>query len=90
MFNAKQEAGHNLKIKYDWFYPGMGSDGKTPKLDWREEDSGQLKEWTLIQVEGEEPQPVAEVVAEPAKGKAKPPAKGKAVEEPTDNRPRII
>lgn len=63
------------------------------KLDWKEEETGQLKEWTLIQVEGEEPQPVEvvpEVTAPAAKGKAKPPPKGKQVEEIIDNRPRTI
>jgi GTP cyclohydrolase III len=58
-------------------------------------DSGFLKDWNLIQIEGEEP---VEAVVEDIKvkgGKA-PPAKAAAkgattaLEEITDNRPRII
>ena len=52
-----------------------------------------MKDWNLIQIEGEEP--VTEVVEDPkAKGGKAPPAKekkgGAALEEITDNRPRII
>lgn len=90
---TKQEAGHNLRFKYEWFYPTADetNPGKI-KIDWREEDCGQLKEWTLIQVEGEEPaavEPTPEANAPPAKGKAKAQPK-KQVEEVIDNRPRTI
>jgi hypothetical protein len=46
----KHEGGHNLKVKYDWFRPESAD-----KLAFYEVDSGFLKEWTLIQVEGEDP-----------------------------------
>jgi hypothetical protein len=48
----KHEGGHNLKVKYDWFKPESGS---AEKLAFYEVDSGFLKEWTLIQIEGEDP-----------------------------------
>lgn len=59
-----------------------------------ETDTGFFKDWNLIQIEGEEPQPAEEVVVDP-KAKKKPekkadPKKGGALEEITDNRPRII
>lgn len=53
-----------------------------------------FKEWTLLQIEGEDPQPVVEQAAAPEK--ASPPKKGsaaakpKVVEEVIDNRPRTI
>ena len=53
-----------------------------------------MKDWTLIQIEGEEP--VDQAAAEDPKAKGKPPPKGKgggdksALEEITDNRPREI
>lgn len=82
--DLKHEGGHNLKVKYDWFRPESAD-----KLTFYEVDSGFLKEWTLIQVEGEDPQPVEVVVVDPkAKGKA--PVKNKVVEEVIDNRPRTI
>jgi hypothetical protein len=61
-------------------------------IDKLSNDSGFLKDWNLIQIEGEEP---AEAVVEDPKAKGKaPPAKAKgvtsALEEITDNRPRII
>lgn len=69
-FDLKHEGGHNLKVKYDWFRP------EAEKLAFYEVDSGFLKEWTLLQVEGEDPQPV-EVVAVDPKAKAKAPVKAK-------------
>lgn len=59
----------------------------------KETDSPQLKDWTLLQVEGEDPVPVEPVVVDPkAAGKKAPEKpKGKAVvEEIIDNRPRTI
>lgn len=51
-----------------------------------------MKDWTLIQIEGEEPQPVVDTSVpqeKPKKGAA--PAKGaKVVEEITDDRPRTV
>ena len=85
-FELKHEGGHNLKVKYDWFRPEPGS---ADKLAFYEVDSGFLKEWTLIQIEGEDPQPVEVVVLDP-KAKAKAPPKKAVVEEVIDNRPRTI
>jgi hypothetical protein len=64
-------------------------------IEQHNHDTGFLKDWNLVQIEGEEP--VEAAVEDPkAKGKA-PPAKGGAkggaaatLEEITDNRPRII
>lgn len=65
-------------------------------------DSGFFKDWTLLQIEGEEPKPVEPVaVVDPksaAAAKKPPPAQAKpdpkkpagALEEITDNRPRTI
>ena len=54
----------------------------------KETETPFFKEWTLLQIEGEEPAPKEEAVS-PAK-KGAPPAKGKQVEEVIDNRPRTI
>lgn len=93
-FEAKQEAGHYQKIKFNWFepVPGAGPDEKPLKME--ETDTGFFRDWKLIQIEGEEPAPAEEVVVDP-KAKKKPPPKadpkkGGALEEITDNRPRII
>ena len=59
----------------------------------KDTDTPQFKDWTLIQVEGEEPVPVEPTVIDPkAAGKKAPEKpKGKAtVEEIIDNRPRTI
>jgi len=64
-------------------------------IDKQSNDTGFLKDWNLIQIDGEEP---LEAVPEDlkAKGGKAPPAKGgakgatTALEEITDNRPRII
>ena len=62
-------------------------------------DTGYLKDWTLVQIEGEQRQetdtPKAEDTSKDAKGKGKaPPPKGGekkvALEEITDDRPREI
>ena len=91
--DAKHEGGHSFKVKYDWFVPGAApADGGKEQIDINENDTGFLKDWNLIQIEGEEP--VEAVVEDPkAKGKKDAPAKGKGgtgLEEITDNRPRII
>ena len=50
-----------------------------------------MKEWNLLQVEGEEPVPVADIAVVDPKAKGKAAVKGKAVvEEVIDNRPRTI
>lgn len=96
--DAKHEGGHYFKVKFDWFEAKpQTSDGNPQVIDKHTHDTGFLKDWSLIQIEGEEP--VEAVVEDPkaaAKGKAPPPkggAKGgatAALEEITDNRPRII
>ena len=84
----KQEAGHNLKLKYEWPL------ANTDDFDMKECETAAFKEWTLLQIEGEEPVPVEET---PPEVKPSPTKKGtaakkdtKAVEEITDNRPRIV
>lgn len=86
--DLKHEAGHNLKIRYDWMV-AQGED-----FENKETETPAFKEWTLIQIEGEEPQPIVDTSLlekiSPAK-KGAPPAKGaKAVEEVIDNRPRTV
>ena len=92
--DCKHEGGHYFKVKFDWFdAKPPTTDGVAQVVDTVNTDTGFLKDWNLIQIEGEEP--VEAAVEDPkAKGKA-PPAKGKgadkgALEDITDNRPRII
>ena len=75
-----------LKIRYDWMSP-QGED-----FEMKDFDTAPFKEWTLLQVEGEEPIPAEPVVTDPKAAAKKAPAKpaGKAVEEIIDNRPRTI
>ena len=82
----KQEAGHLLKLNYDWLSPTPDS------FEMKQNETPAFKDWTLLQIEGEEPQPPPEVqVQEAPKGKKPPAGKGKpVVEEITDNRPRTI
>ena len=68
-------------------------EGKPATYDYVEQDSGYMKDWTLVQIEGEEA--VDPAAAEDPKAKGKAPAKGKggdksALEEITDHRPREI
>ena len=91
--DCKHEGGHYFKVKCDWFQAGPpAADGAQQQIYKQVIDSGFLKEWTLIQIEGEEAvEAVVEDAKAPAKGKA-PPAKGApkgggALEEITDNRP---
>lgn len=51
-FDLKHEAGHNLKLKYDWISPN------TDSYELKDHETAPFKEWTLIQIEGEDPQPV--------------------------------
>lgn len=85
-----------MKIKYDWM--DIKPDGTVSNNDY---DTGFFKEWTLIQIEGEEAvKQEEEAPVVDAKGKAaaakkpapgKPAAGGKVVmEEMTDNRPRTV
>jgi|LauGreDrversion4_2_1035121.scaffolds.fasta_scaffold61781_5 hypothetical protein len=50
----KHEAGHNLKIKYDWMKLETTLEGKQ-NLIFAENDSGILKDWNLLCIEGEPP-----------------------------------
>ena len=65
-FDLKQEAGHNLKLRYEWFSPTQED------YELQETETVPFKEWTLIQIEGEEPQPAQEPIVDP---KAASPAK---------------
>lgn len=51
----KHEAGHHLKIQYDWI--AVNNDD----FEFKDFETATLKEWTLLQIEGEDPQPVVEV-----------------------------
>lgn len=96
--DTKHEGGHYLKVKMDWFQLGAApSDPSKPhEIEKQEIDSGFMKDWTLIQIEGEEPVPMTPPEEEKGgkPGKKAPPPKGgdkKAagtLEEITDNRPR--
>ena len=96
-FDVKHEGGHYLKIKYNWFNVGAAPDEKSPApIEPQEVDSGFMKDWTLLQIEGEEPVPQTPPEEEKGKGAKKaPPPKGGdkkaaagSLEEITDNRPR--
>lgn len=98
----KHEAGHYIKLKYDW----ISVDAATNEISFPQCDAGFLKDWTLVQIEGEEAVqedsveqqqvPTGKAGAAGAKaqaGKAKVPDKKgavKAMEEITDNRPRTV
>jgi hypothetical protein len=98
IMEAKHEGGHYFKIKYEWL--SVSGD----QIELAKNDSGFLKDWTLLQIEGEEPKPaetaapVDPKAAGAAAKKAPPPAAkpdpkkggGAALEEITDNRPRTI
>ena len=92
--DVKQEGGHYLKVKYNWFKVNNGEEGVT--VDVTENDSGFMKDWTLIQIEGEEAVDAASEKDTKAKDAKKAPAKGgkaaatSALEEIADNRPRTI
>lgn len=95
--DTKHEGGHYLKIKYNWFQLGAPptEPGKPHEIENLEVDSGHMKDWTLIQIEGEEPVPQTPPEDDKnAKGKKAPPPKAAAkgalgvLEEITDNRPR--
>lgn len=98
--DTKHEGGHYLKVKFDWFKLGAppAEPGQPHEIETEEIDSGFMKDWTLVQIEGEEPVP--QTPPEEDKGgkggKKAPPPKGGdkkaagALEEITDNRPRIM
>lgn len=94
---AFHEAGHYIKIKFDWI--SLDNDNKPI---FPVHDSGYFKDWTTVQIQGEERvevqqsideiQPVGKKGAPPVKkpAPAKGPQKGNQLEEITDNRPREI
>ena len=95
VMEAKHEGGHYLKIKYDWL-ANDPNDATLQKID-----SGFFRDWTVLQIEGEEPKPAEPVAAVDPKaaaakkapapaGKADPKKAGGALEEITDNRPRTV
>ena len=49
----KHEAGHYLKIKYNWIHV----DPNTNEITWPTLDTGYFFDWTLLEVEGEEEAP---------------------------------
>ena len=55
---AKHEGGHYLKIKYDWI------NVQGDNITYQQYDTSYFKEWTLLQIEGEEVKPV-EVIDAP-------------------------
>jgi hypothetical protein len=54
--NCKHEGGHYFKVKFNWFNHATVTEDKK-EFDSLEIDTGFLKDWTLIQIEGEEPVP---------------------------------
>ena len=46
----QHESGHYLRIKYDWITVPVGD-----PIHFSEVDTGFLKDWNLVQIEGEEP-----------------------------------
>ena len=99
---VKHEGGHYFKVKYNWIQPGPVPTPATPATPESEKpkqeftdmpiDTGFLKDWNLVCIEGETP---VEAVPEDPKAKKTPAPKdkGKAggqLEEITDNRPREI
>lgn len=98
---VKHEAGHYLKVKYNW----ISVDQTTKAISYTMNDSGYFKDWTLVHIEGEELNmevSIEEVKAVPdkkgaaklaaAKKKAEGQKGGKTVGLPeiTDNRSRTI
>ena len=46
--NVKQEGGHYLKVKYNWFNVGPATeDGAPVKITKEELETGFMKDWTL-------------------------------------------
>ena len=95
----KHEGGHYLKLKFNW----ISVDPATNEISFPVIDTGYLRDWTLIQIEGEEPMPddttidqyVSQSKGSKALAKKASAALGKGakvvgLEEITDDRPRII
>ena len=58
-FDVKHEAGHYLKVKFDWIHV----DPTTKEITYPVIDTGFLKDWTLVQIEGESPVPEEDELA---------------------------
>lgn len=52
VFKVKHEAGHNLRLKFSWI--SLREDS----FDMTENETPTFKEWQLLQIEGEELQPI--------------------------------
>ena len=96
-FDVKHEGGHYLKLKFNWFQLGAApaEPNQPTPIEPLEVDSGFMKDWQLLQIEGEEPVPQTPPEDDKGKGgKKAPPPKGgdkkapSSLEEITDNRPR--
>lgn len=61
------EAGHNFRIKYDWF---QNTDKES--LQFTENDTGALRDWTVLKIEGEPDIVPTEAVPINPKDKGKP------------------
>ena len=89
---AQHEAGHYIKVKYDWISVSQG-DGQS-QITFPQIDTGFFRDWNLLQIEGEEPIPQGEIQivepkAKPASFSKKPTGKQQAaskLEEIIDNR----
>ena len=51
-FEVKHEAGHYLKLKFDWM---KIEQAEGTQITFPVTDTGHFKDWTLVQIEGEEP-----------------------------------
>ena len=49
---VKHEAGHYIKVKYDWITV------QGEQIDFIKNETGFFRDWNLIKIEGEEPKPV--------------------------------
>lgn len=100
---AKHEGGHYFKVKFNWFGNSStpaSEKGQVPQYKEDVVDTGFMKDWNLVQIEGETPvQQQPEETSAPqatSKGSKKPAGKDAkkaaagALEEITDNRPREV
>ncbi len=53
LMEVSHEAGHYLKVKYDWI--NVVQNGETKEVTFPEIDTGYFRDWNLIQIEGEDP-----------------------------------
>jgi len=92
---TQHEAGHYLKVKYDWISVTNSAEG--PEITFPVIDTGFFRDWNLVQIEGEEPVAQEEVDPKAKAGAAgkKPaaaPKQGVAskLEDISDSRARIV